>query len=161
MTFPPRTPGTAPPRCAYSGTVTPLRFARPHAVVLVLSAVLAAGGAGAEGVDWAKIGESEIVEILSHNDDGELHETQTWIVVVDDVGYVRSTNRRLFANIERDPEVALRVDGREIRLHAAMNEDPAVAEGVAQAHLNKYPDCVICKLFQFRTPRIVALSERP
>jgi hypothetical protein len=142
--------------------VAPLRFtASPQACALFFVAIIAAGSASAEGVDWSKIGATEIVEIISRNDDGEPHQTKTWIVTVGDAAYVRSTSRRLFANIDREPDVVLLVDGDEVPLRAALNEDPALAEPVSQAHLDKYPDCVICKLFQFRTPRVIELTARP
>lgn len=133
-----------------------------HALALAIGvAALLPGPARADEIDWQPIGEVETVDILSHDADGGLRETRTWIVVLEGAGYVRSASRGLFANIDRDPNVALRVGDREIPVRAARNDDPALAERVEAAHKEKYPDCPLCRLFQLRAPRVVELTARP
>ena len=58
------------------------------------------------------------------DDDGEVRETKIWLCVLDDVGYIRtSRSSRWGSNVERDPEIALRVGDAEYSLRATFVED--------------------------------------
>lgn len=81
----------------------------PLALGPVLALLLAAAAAGA--ADWASLAETDVVRIVTVDEDGSRRSTKIWVVVVDGDAYVRTGATRWFANVERDPSVVL-LDGR-------------------------------------------------
>jgi len=87
---------------------------------------------------WDAVAGEQTVKILTRNEDGTWRDTTVWVVVVDGQGYVRTGNTRWFRNIERDPDVTLRVGDAEYPLRAEMVEDEALRERLTAALQEKY-----------------------
>src|SRR5687768_15143125 len=61
---------------------------KPKACVLLLL-TLAGPAAATDEVDWPRVADTDVVEIVTSDEDGALRETKVWIVVLDGHGYVR------------------------------------------------------------------------
>lgn len=86
--------------------------------------------APARAIDWAVAGAERVVEIVTQDDDGSPRETKVWLVVVDGQGYIRTGGTRWWGNVERDPDVELRVAGAEHPLRAELVTDEALLQRV-------------------------------
>jgi hypothetical protein len=104
----------------------------------LLAAVLVAAPQPGFAIDWATAGAERVVQIVTRNEDGTARETKIWLVVVDGQGYVRTGGTRWWGNIERDPDVVLRVAGAEHPLRAELVNDPEIAAKVEAALRTKY-----------------------
>ncbi len=89
-------------------------------------------------IDWSAAGAEQVVQIVTRNEDGSLRETSVWLVVVDGQGYVRTGGTRWWGNIERDPDVVLRVAGADQPLRAELVSDAEVIAKVVAAFRTKY-----------------------
>ncbi len=100
--------------------------------------LLAAPGARGDALAWSAVANEDTIEILTHDPDGDLRETTVWVGVVDGTGYVRTTDSRWQANIERDANVTVRVAGREYDLRAERIEDAPLRARVNEVFRAKY-----------------------
>ena len=131
----------------------------------LLGAALAAGAGlvplPAIAIDWASAGAERVVEIVTRNADGTPRETKIWLAVVDGQGYARTGGTRWWGNIERDPEVVLRVAGAEHPLRAELVTDPGLAAKVQAALRTKYgwSDRLIAP-FRFGDTHVLRLAPR-
>jgi hypothetical protein len=103
------------------------------AIWLVLLAVPAAAE-----IDWEAANEHSVIELVTVDPDGDLRVTKVWLAVQDGHGWVRTNDSRWFGNIGRDPEILLRIDGRDHPIRARVELDPAVRERVDAAFREKY-----------------------
>lgn len=94
--------------------------------------------APARAIDWAVAGGERVVEIVTQDEDGSPRETKIWLVVVDGQGYIRTAGTRWWGNVERDPDVELRVAGAEHPLRAELVMDEALVQRVVAAFRTKY-----------------------
>jgi len=108
--------------------------------IFVLTAALAlrALSAAAASPDWNAVAATDTVEVTTKNVDGTLKDTTVWLVVVDGQGYIRTGNTRWWSNIERDHDVALRIEGKEYPLRVELVEDPELRQRVVDAFRAKY-----------------------
>jgi hypothetical protein len=79
-----------------------------------------------------------VVEIVTRDEDGAPRETKIWLVVVDGEGYIRTGGTRWWGNVERDPDVTLRVAGVEHPLRAELVTDEALLARVVASFRTKY-----------------------
>jgi hypothetical protein len=123
--------------------------------------VLGASPASAEAPDWNAVADVGTVEIVTTDQDGSTRETTIWLAVVDGQGYIRTGNTRWAANIERNPEVVLRIGETEYPLRVEHVEDEALRERVGQAFRDKhgFTDALV-SLFRHRHPKIMHLVAR-
>lgn len=113
-------------------------------------------------VAWESVADEEVPEIVTRDPDGDLRETKLWIVVVDGSGFVRTTGTRWLANIERDPNVILRIGGAAHPLRAERVEDPALAARIEAAFRAKYGfSDRLTGWFLPGDPTLLRLVERP
>jgi hypothetical protein len=119
---------------------------------------LGAPCAGAD-VDWAKLAEPGVVELITIDPDGDLRETKVWIVALEGRGWLRTSNSRWLANLRRDPNLKLRSGGQLFELRAEEVDDTQLRERVDAAMRAKYgwSDRVI-SAFRWRTPQLLRLS---
>jgi hypothetical protein len=113
---------------------------RPRGWILgaaLLAAALLAPGE-ARSIDWAVADAERVVQILTRNEDGTKRETKIWLVVVDGQGYIRTGGTRWYANLERDPDVVLRVAGAEHELRAERVTDADLVAKTQAAFRTKY-----------------------
>ena len=113
---------------------------RPLLRILILAAVVALRppSAAAASPDWNAVAATDTVEVITKNADGTLKDTTVWLVVVDGQGYIRTGNTRWWSNIERDHDVALRIEGKEYPLRVELVEDPELRQRVIDAFRAKY-----------------------
>ena len=133
---------------------------------LSLAALLAAGllsaAAGAAAPDWNAAAEVEEVEVLTADEDGSPRETTIWLAVLEGQGYIRTTRSTTWGdNVERDPDIALRIGEEEHSLTAAFVEDAALRERIIQAFRDKYGwfDGLL-NVIRGSNPRIMRLDPR-
>ena len=88
--------------------------------------------------DWSAVSDEETIEVVTRDPDGDVRETTIWLVVVDGVGTIRTGNTRWFANLQRDPNLKLRVAGAEYPMRIEMITDPEQRARVAEAFRAKY-----------------------
>ncbi len=124
---------------------------------LLLVACAAAAAAGE--VDWAALGESDVVEIVTEDADGDPRETKVWIVALDGHGFVRTNDSRWLANIRRGSPMALRVDGTDHPVGVRETADPDVVARVETAFRDKYGWLQrVMSAFRMREPTVLELS---
>lgn len=111
---------------------------RTLALCLVGTLLWVATAAHAAAPDWNAVAGEDTLEIVTHDPDGDVRETTVWMGVVDDVGYVRTTDSRWLANIGRDPNVVVRVAGAEYELRAEQISDTALRARVDEVFRVKY-----------------------
>jgi hypothetical protein len=127
--------------------------------VLALAASLVAPGASA--IDWSAAGAERVVRIVTRNEDATARETKIWLVVVDGQGYIRTGGTRWWRNVERDPDVLLRVAGAEHPVRAELVTDAELVRRVEAAMRTKYgwSDRLIAP-FRFGDVHIMRLVPR-
>jgi len=129
-------------------------------VVLLVHAL--AGSAGAAELDWQKFQDTDVIEVLTHDEDGALRETSVWVVAFDGHGYVRTNDSRWLANIRRGSSVALRVDDAEYPVAAREPEkDAALDARVEEQFKQKYGFMQrVMSTFRMREPTLLEFTAR-
>jgi hypothetical protein len=127
----------------------------------LLTAGLALASASAEGVDWSRQAGVEEVTVITRDADGDERETTIWLIVVDGQGYIRTGSTRWGDDVERDPDLVLRIDETELPLRAEFVTDEPLREKIEAAFREKYGfmDRVI-DVFRGSEPRIMRLLPR-
>jgi len=128
------------------------------AVVLWASVALAAEP---NPPSWSSVANESTLVVLSENPDGTPHETTVWLAVVDDQGFIRTGNTSWYPNLERKPEIAVRVAGKEYAVRAELVKDEALEAKVVAAFNAKYgwQDTFVGWVFRGK-PHIVRLAPR-
>jgi hypothetical protein len=128
---------------------------------ILLTALFASAPARASAPDWNAAAGVQTVEIVTTNDDGTPRDTTIWLAVVDGQGYIRTGHTHWEGNIERNPEVVLRIDRAEYPLRAEFVEDAALRARIEQVFREKYgfSDAFI-GMFRSGDPKIMKLAPR-
>ena len=123
--------------------------------------LLLAGPAGADYPDWESVAEVSTIEILTHDEDGDLRETTIWFVLLGGEPHLRTADSRWLQNIRRDPNVGFRIEGQEYEAAAREVTSDEMIEKVNQALREKYGwgDRFVRPL-RYRNPRILRVSPR-
>lgn len=125
-------------------------------LVLLLLAPLAAAAS-----DLESVAQQDVVEVLTHDEDGELRETKVWITGFDGRAYVRTNDSRWLANIRRGSEVALRADEQEHAVAARETDDAEIAARVEAAFKEKYGLMQrVMSFFRVSEPTLLELTPR-
>jgi hypothetical protein len=128
---------------------------------LLLLAALLAAPAVAAAPDWAAVAEEDTVYVVTSDEDGDRRETKIWVLVLDDVGYIRtSRSTRWGDNVERNPEIALRVDDADYPLRATFIEEAADRDRIVAGFEEKYGSNPILNWIRGDDPRIMRLDPR-
>lgn len=135
------------------------RAARRAALGLALT--LAVGPAAAEEPDWQSLADVQVIQLLTHDADGDLRETRVWFVLIDGEPYLRTSRSRWLANLRRNPELVLRIEGREYQARAEEVKGEQIVQRVDAASREKYgwQDAII-RPFRMRTPDILRILPR-
>ena len=142
-----------------------LSFDRRPCVCVLLVAVaclLGALAAGAAELDWNSVADVGQVRALTTNEDGTPRETTIWLAVLDGRGYIRTSRSTTWGdNVERNPDIALRIGDTEHPLRASFVEDEALRARVVAAFREKYGwiDGPL-NVFRGSKPRIMQLDPR-
>ena len=132
---------------------------KPMVCVGILLAL--AGAAQAAGLDWQRFQDADVVQIVTHDEDGDLRETSIWIVTFDDRGYVRTNDSRWLANIRRGSGIALRLGEQEFAVSAREPNDPALTARVEEHFKKKYGFMQrVMSTFRMREPTVLELTAR-
>jgi hypothetical protein len=103
------------------------------------AACIAAAAAADSGPDWNVVADVREVEVLTRNEDGSSRETTIWLVVLDGRGYIRTSRRTTWGgNVQRSPDIVLRIEDAEYPLRAGFVEDDALRERIVAAFREKY-----------------------
>jgi hypothetical protein len=128
------------------------------------AALLVAGLAGpawADYPDWQALADVEVIEVVTRDADGAERATKVWFVLVDGEAYLRTSRSRWLDNLRRDPDLGLRIEGREYQARAEEVPGDAIVERVDAASRDKYgwQERAIHP-FRLRKPDILKLSPR-
>ncbi len=121
--------------------MSPFFYRRPCVCVLLgaVACLLGALAAGAAELDWNSVADVEEVRVLTTNQDGTPRETTIWLAVADGQGYIRTSGSSTWGdNVERNPDIALRIGDSEHPLRASFVEDEALRERIVAAFREKY-----------------------
>ena len=127
---------------------------------LVVAALASAGSAATTSeLDWARVEDVGVVEILTNDEDGDLRETKVWFVLIDGTAYLRTNKSRWLENIRRDPGVRIRIDDTEYVQLARDVSSPEMIERVDEASRAKYGwQEAFIHVFRMRDPQILRLA---
>jgi hypothetical protein len=128
----------------------------------LLAAALLASAAGAAAPEWNAVAGVEEVEVLTTDQDASPRETTIWMVVLEGQGYIRTSRSTTWGdNVERDPDIALRIGAEEFPLRAVFVEDEELRERIVQGFREKYGwfDGLL-NVIRGKNPRIMRLDPR-
>jgi hypothetical protein len=124
-----------------------------------LAFALAAAPAAAS--DWSPFAETDVVHVVTTDEDGAERDTKVWFVVVDGDGFVRTNDSRWLANIRRGSPLALRLEEVERPVAAEEVSDAAVAAAVEEAFKQKYGLVQrVMSVFRMREPTVLRLRPK-
>jgi hypothetical protein len=130
------------------------------ALLISASAWLATTSAIA-GEDWSAMDDHKTVYVLTTDEDGETRETKIWMSVVDGTPYIRTSRRSHWGdNVERNPEIALRVEGIEYPLHAEFVDEADERARIVGIFEEKYGSNPVLNWIRGDDPRIMRLDPR-
>ena len=132
---------------------------KPMVCVGLLLVLAVAGPAAA--LDWQRFQEADTVEIITHDEDGEVRDTTIWLVAFDDHGYVRTNDSNWLANIRRGSGVALRLGEQEFAVTARELDDSALSARVEEQFKQKYGFMQrVMSTFRMREPTLLEFTAR-
>ncbi|MBW2416140.1 MAG: nitroreductase family deazaflavin-dependent oxidoreductase [Deltaproteobacteria bacterium] len=92
----------------------------------------------ASALDWDAVANVEVIQILTSDADGDTRVTPVWFVRVAGATYLRTSGSRWLANLQRDPDVTVRVESVDHPQRAQVVEDPRIVDAVENASREKY-----------------------
>jgi hypothetical protein len=131
-------------------------------VAALLCLAFAAGALEPSPADWAALSQVREIQVLSENPDGQPHETTVWLAVVDGEGFIRTGNTSWYPNLERKPQIGVRIEGREYAVLAVPIDDESLRARVIAEFRAKYgfSDRMVAWFFSSARPHIVRLASR-
>lgn len=109
--------------------------------------------------NWQILAQEEIPSVVTFDADGDRRITQLWIASVNDTPYLRTGNTKWFANLERVPELELRIGGVMYPCRTSVVRDNAKAQQVHDAFYEKYPRrSDFFRTIGITTPTVIALD---
>ena len=121
-----------------SGSAAPSASARVVPLLLATAMLLVAAPTRADTPDWESLADVKVIEVVTRDADGDLRETKVWVVLVDGAPYLRTRGSRWLENLRRDPNLVLRIEGREYEARAEEIPGDEIVEKVDRATLEKY-----------------------
>ena len=100
--------------------------------------VSGAGPGAGEGPDWDALAGVEVIRAWTVDPDGDPRETKIWFAVVDGQGFIGTGGSRWGDNLERDPDLVLRIEGRDYPLRADPIENTVLRGRIETAFRDKY-----------------------
>ena len=108
------------------------------AAVAALLALVSAPALAAPETSAAEIAAPGVVEIETHDEDGDVRVTKIWIVSDGEAIYVRTVDSNWNANLEREPTATLHSDGGVAVAQVAKILDADVQASVNALFAEKY-----------------------
>jgi hypothetical protein len=129
--------------------------------IAATSLLLAPAPAAAGDIDWAAVADVETVHVLTTDEDGDARVTKIWLVVLDGVGYIRTSRRATWGrNVERDPDIALRIGDTDYPVRATFIVDAAERARIVAAFEEKYGSNPVLNFIRGGDPPIMRLEPR-
>ena len=111
--------------------------------------------------DWETLADVEVIEVLTHDEDGDLRESKVWFVRVEGEVYLRTSESAWLENLRRDPNLGLRVEDVEYQARALEVTSDELIEKVDAASRQKYGwQEAIIHPFRMREPDILRVVPR-
>ena len=138
--------------------------ARLQAILVLSLFLLITPGSGARGedaIEWDRYSEEGTVEVITTDEDDSTRVTKVWLAVVDGQGYIRTGGTRWGGNIERNPEIALRIGETELPLRVEFATDETERDAVKAALRAKhgFSDWILNPI-RGKNPKIMRLVPR-
>jgi hypothetical protein len=131
------------------------------ALLATLLALSATGSAGASEPDWTAMDDFKTVYVLTTKENGDLRKTKVWMSVVDGTPFIRTSQRSRWGDdVERNPEITLRVEENDYPLRARFIVDAAERASIVAVFEAKYGSNPILNWFRGDEPRIMRLDPR-
>lgn len=89
-------------------------------------------------LDWDALAEEWFAIVLTTDPDGSQRETRVVFVVMEDTGIVRTGSTLWFANIQRDPDIRLRIGGKVYLVRAEPIDDEEALRAINDEFRTKY-----------------------
>jgi len=132
--------------------------------VALATLAIASNAAGEEAggwPDWDSYTDVGIIEILTVDEDGDARESKVWVVLLGGEPFLRTNDSRWLENIRRDPEIGLRIEGREYTGMAEEIEGDEIVDKVDEASRRKYGwQEAFIHVFRMKKPEILRLIPR-
>jgi hypothetical protein len=130
-------------------------------LIVSLIVLVTAPAAWSEYPDWNEYVDVKVIEVITQDEGGGERETKVWFVLLGGEPYLRTSGSRWLANLRRDPDFKVRIEGNLYEARAEEIEGEAIAEKVDIASKRKYglSDRLI-GLFRSRKPDILRISPR-
>jgi len=129
--------------------------------ITALLGLLAASAGWADYPDWNDVSDVKVIEVSTSDPDGAIRDTKVWFVLLGGEPYLRTNGSRWLANLRRDPEVTVRIEGREYEANAEEIPSETIIEKIDIAFQRKYGlQERLIGLFRLSRPDIVKLSPR-
>ena len=130
-------------------------------LMVSLIALLFASAASGDYPEWNDYVEVDVIEVITQDQDGGERETKVWFVLLGGEPYLRTSGSRWLANLRRDPDFKVRIEGAVYEARAEEIEGEAIVEKVDIASQRKYgfSDRVI-GFFRSSRPDILRVSPR-
>jgi hypothetical protein len=134
---------------------------RPVPLLVLALALGLPALAAAQAVDWSRYADVDTVEVLTRDADGEARVTTVWLLVQDGEAFLRTGSTTWGGNVERHPDIALRIGAEEVPVRAEFVRDPATRERVARGFREKYGFWDrLAGLVRFGDTKILRLTPR-
>ena len=130
-------------------------------LVLFILLTPVTGAQGEEAIEWDRYSEEGTVEVITTDEDGSARETKVWLAVVEGQGYVRTGKTRWGGNLERNPDIVLRIGETELPLRVEFVTDQTERDAVKAALREKhgFSDWILNPI-RGKNPKIMRLVQR-
>ncbi len=142
------------------------RLTRRLTIGLLATLGALAAQAGSPLPNWKNFAALDTIQVVTSDDDEEhaRRETTIWLAVLEDQGYIRTGATTWGANVRRDPNLVVVMDGVDYELRAVPIPDGELYDAVTQVFRSKY-GFMDTAIGLFRgiggTPTIMRLEGRP
>jgi hypothetical protein len=121
-----------------------------------------ATAATADYPDWESVADVAVIEVVTKDADGDLRVKKVWFVLVEGVPYLRTNRSRWLDNLRRDPNLGLRIEGREYEATTEEISGDDIVEKVDRASAEKYGwQERLIHPFRIARPDILKLAPKP
>lgn len=125
-------------------------------------AVLAAipTGAMAAPCDWQEIDTHKVIEVETTDEGGGARRTKVWIVLLDGVPYLRTSDSRWLANLRRNSGLVIRAGECQVNATAEEVDEDGLVDTIDAASATKYGwQQRMTRFFRYRKPEILRLTR--
>jgi hypothetical protein len=134
---------------------------RSHTLLAAILVLAGAGIARAEFPDWNRFTDVKTIDVLTVDPDGDPRETPVWFVLLNGEAYLRTNDSRWLANLRRDPNLRLKIEGKIYEAQTEEIPGQAIVEKVDIACERKYGlEERLLHIFRMRQPEILRILPR-